>query len=49
LSGKSQDEVAAMLGCSRSQLCRMHHEALTWLIDDYNATCAGRRGPAARK
>jgi RNA polymerase sigma factor (sigma-70 family) len=49
LSGKSQDEVAAMLGCSRSHLCRMHHEALTWLMDDYNATCAGRRWPAERK
>jgi RNA polymerase sigma factor (sigma-70 family) len=49
LSGKSQDEAAAMLGCSRSQLCRLHHEALTWLVDDYNATRAGRREPVERK
>jgi RNA polymerase sigma factor (sigma-70 family) len=49
LSGKNQDEVAAMLGCSRSHLCRMHQEALTWLIDDYNATLAGRREPVVRK
>ena len=49
LSGKSQNEVATMLGYSRSQLCRMHHEALSWLIDDYNATRAGRRQPAERK
>jgi RNA polymerase sigma factor (sigma-70 family) len=49
VTGKSQDEVAAMLGCSRSHLCRIHHEALSWLMDDYNATHAGRRQPTERK
>jgi RNA polymerase sigma factor (sigma-70 family) len=49
LSGKRQDEVAALLGCSRSHLCRMHHEALRWLMDDYNATRALRQEPAVRR
>lgn len=49
LSGKNQDEVAAMLGCSRSNLSRIHQEALTWLIDDYNANCSRRRAPEAQK
>ena len=31
LSGKSQDEVAELLGFSRSHLSRMHNEALSWL------------------
>jgi RNA polymerase sigma factor (sigma-70 family) len=41
LSGKSHDEVAAMLGCSRSSLSRIHQEALTWLINDYHAIRTG--------
>ena len=49
LSGKSQDEVAALLGYSRSHLSRIHHEALAWLIDDYNASRAGRTGSRAQK
>jgi RNA polymerase sigma factor (sigma-70 family) len=36
-SGKSRDEIAAMLGYSRAHLRRMHHDALAWLIDDCNA------------
>jgi RNA polymerase sigma factor (sigma-70 family) len=49
LSGKSQDEVAAMLGCSRSQLCRLHQDSLAWLIDEYNASRADGREPEERK
>ena len=49
LSGKNHDEVAMMLGCSRSSLSRIHHEALTWLIDDYNAVRTGRRPYQAKE
>lgn len=49
LSGKSQDEVAALLGYSRSYLSRMHNEALSWLIDDYNASRAGQAVSQAEK
>jgi len=34
ISGKSQDEVADLLGFSKPQLSRMHREALSWLIED---------------
>jgi RNA polymerase sigma factor (sigma-70 family) len=31
LDGKSQDEAAALVGCSRATLSRLHRQALTWL------------------
>jgi RNA polymerase sigma factor (sigma-70 family) len=34
LDGKSQDEVAALVGVSKSYLSRLHQEALSWLIQD---------------
>jgi RNA polymerase sigma factor (sigma-70 family) len=37
LSGKGQDEVASLLGFSKSYLSRIHNEALRQLLDDYNA------------
>ena len=40
LSGKSQDEVASLLGFSKSYLSRIHNEALRLLLDDYNAGVA---------
>jgi RNA polymerase sigma factor (sigma-70 family) len=49
LSGKTQDEVAAMLGYSRSHLSRVHHEAVGWLMDYYNAGRAGRARSRAAK
>ncbi len=41
IGGKTQDEVAGLLGCSSSYLSRMHNEALSWLIDQHNAGQAG--------
>jgi RNA polymerase sigma factor (sigma-70 family) len=40
IGGKSQEEVAGLLGYSKSYLCRMHHEALSWLIDERDAVMA---------
>jgi len=40
LSGKSQEEVASLLGFSKSYLSRIHNEALRLLLDDYNAGVA---------
>ena len=40
IGGKSQDEVAGLLGFSKSYLSRMHHQALSWLIDEHNAGLA---------
>jgi RNA polymerase sigma factor (sigma-70 family) len=37
LSGKGQDEVASLLGFSKSYLSRIHNEVLRLLLDDYNA------------
>jgi RNA polymerase sigma factor (sigma-70 family) len=34
INGKAQDEAAAVLGCSKSYLSRLHHEAITWLLQD---------------
>ncbi len=34
LDGKTQDEVAALVGVSKSYLSRLHQEALRWLIRD---------------
>jgi RNA polymerase sigma factor (sigma-70 family) len=35
LDGKSQDEAAALVGCSKSHLSRLHHEAITWLHETH--------------
>jgi DNA-directed RNA polymerase specialized sigma subunit len=37
IDGKSQDEAAALLGCSKSYLSRLHRAALDWLIRDHAA------------
>jgi len=42
IHGKSQDEVAALVGCSKSFLSRLHREAISWLIQDYQAARAGQ-------
>ena len=34
IDGKSQDEAAALLGCSKSYLSRLHRDAIDWLIRD---------------
>jgi RNA polymerase sigma factor (sigma-70 family) len=49
LSGKTQDEVAGMLGYSRSRLGRIHNEAVGWLMDYYNAGRTGRARSRAVK
>jgi RNA polymerase sigma factor (sigma-70 family) len=42
--GKTQDEAAALLGCSKSFVSRMHRDAISWLIQDYQAASAGQKG-----
>jgi len=42
IGGKSQDEVAELVGCSKSFLSRLHREAISWLIRDYQAARAGK-------
>jgi len=42
IGGKSQDEVAELLGYSKSFLSRLHREAISWLIRDYQAARAGK-------
>jgi RNA polymerase sigma factor (sigma-70 family) len=42
IHGKSQDQVASEVGCSKSYLSRLHREAITWLIRDYHETRANR-------
>jgi RNA polymerase sigma factor (sigma-70 family) len=38
IGGKSQDEAAAVVGCSKSNLSRLHRQAITWLLQDLRAT-----------
>ena len=42
LHGKSQEEAANLVSCSKSFVSRIHREAITWLIQDYQQACAGR-------
>ena len=42
IDGKSQDEAAAEVGCSKSYLSRLHREAVTWLIRKYHQTKLAR-------
>jgi RNA polymerase sigma factor (sigma-70 family) len=42
VNGKTQEEAAALLGCSKSFVSRLHREAIAWLTDDYQATRAER-------
>ena len=35
VDGKSQDEAAAVLGCSKSYFSRLHRDAVEWLGRDY--------------
>jgi RNA polymerase sigma factor (sigma-70 family) len=46
LHGKSQDEAAALVGCSKSYMSRLHREAIARLIQDYHAA-TGPRDPAS--
>jgi RNA polymerase sigma factor (sigma-70 family) len=43
LHGKSQDEAAVLLGCSRSYLSRLHRDAISRLIQDYHEASASQR------
>jgi RNA polymerase sigma factor (sigma-70 family) len=40
IDGKSQDEAAAVVGCSKSYLSRLHHDAIAWLLQDHRAARA---------
>jgi DNA-directed RNA polymerase specialized sigma24 family protein len=42
IDGKSQEEAAAALGCSRSSISRLHHEAMNRLIPEVRGSCASR-------
>jgi RNA polymerase sigma factor (sigma-70 family) len=35
LDGKTQEEAARLVGCSKSYMSRLHREALTWLSQTY--------------
>jgi RNA polymerase sigma factor (sigma-70 family) len=43
LDGKSHDEAAALLGCSKSYLSRLHRDAISRLIQEYEAACESNR------
>jgi RNA polymerase sigma factor (sigma-70 family) len=45
LHGKSQDEAAALVGCSKSYMSRLHRDAISRLIQDYHAASRSE-GPA---
>jgi RNA polymerase sigma factor (sigma-70 family) len=40
IDGKSQDEVAELVGCSKSYVSRVHRDAINWLIRDYHDAIA---------
>jgi RNA polymerase sigma factor (sigma-70 family) len=42
LDGRSQDEAAAILGCSKSYMSRLHRDAINRLIQDYHEACGSR-------
>jgi RNA polymerase sigma factor (sigma-70 family) len=44
IEGKTQEEAAALLGCSKSYLSRVHRDAIDWLIRDHGSdlSCADR-------
>ena len=48
IHGKSQDEVATEVGCSKSYLSRLHREAITWLIRDYHQAIGVHQGHPPR-
>jgi RNA polymerase sigma factor (sigma-70 family) len=35
VDGKTQEETAALVGCSKSALCRLHSQAMSWLQQSY--------------
>ncbi len=35
IDGKSQEEAAEVVGCSRSNLSRLHQNAITWLFEEF--------------
>ncbi len=45
LHGKSQDEAAVLVGCSKSYMSRLHRDAIARLIQDYHAA-SGPQSPA---
>lgn len=38
--GKSREEAAALVGCSKAHLSRLHHEAITWINQAERFACA---------
>jgi RNA polymerase sigma factor (sigma-70 family) len=46
IHGKSQDQVAVEIGCSKSYLSRLHREAINSLIRDYHVVAAAHEGCA---
>ncbi len=44
LDGKTQEEAAALIGCSKSSICRLHRETLTWFQETDHGR-AHRRAP----
>ncbi len=42
LHGMSQDEAAALVGCSKSYMSRLHRDAIARLIQDYHAASGGQ-------
>jgi RNA polymerase sigma factor (sigma-70 family) len=49
IGGKGQDEVARILGYSRTYLSRMHAEALGWLLDEVEGDRAREQDLEAKK
>jgi RNA polymerase sigma factor (sigma-70 family) len=49
IEGKTQEEVAALVGCSKSYLSRLHQQALTWLIEDMRAARRDETAELSRK
>jgi RNA polymerase sigma factor (sigma-70 family) len=52
LEGKTQEETAALLGCSPPTLCRMHSQAIAWLqhthkLDQYASVGSTETTPEA--
>ena len=48
IHGKSQDEAASEVSCSKSYLSRLHREAINWLIRDYHLVVAAQANRSSR-
>ena len=49
IHGKSQDEAATEVGCSKSYLSRLHREAINWLIREYHQAGAAQDDHSSRR